>query len=135
MRMSATAASSRPPPNAWPSERGDQGDPQTRERFERAMAGPSPNTPHLERPADRSSRDVPAGAERLALARQDRDPNVARGLDRSRGVAERVDHRRVEGVELLRPLKREQSKRTFKCQIDEGAHGAALHSRTKRQPE
>ena len=63
-------------------QRGDQRHAQPRQRLEGAMAGARPVAPHVERRQAAPGGDVAAGAERLALADEDRDARLARRLDR-----------------------------------------------------
>ncbi len=76
-RMSATAASSSPPPKAWPVSAAISG---TRNRASASKARwPSarPVAPHVERRQPAPGGDVAAGAERLALAARE-SPRASR---------------------------------------------------------
>ena len=90
-----------------PGQRGDEWNTQARQRFESAMSRARPVAPHFEGRQAAPGGDIAAGAERLALAGEDRDPRFGRRLDGARRVGERVDHRPVKRVQLVGALQRE----------------------------
>ena len=122
IRMSPTAASSRPPPKAWPVRTTISGHTKTCERFEGSVACARPVAPHLERRQAAPGCDVATRAKGFALAREDRDAGFGRGLDCARAVKEGIDHWAIECIEFVRALQRQARARTLKAQIDEGAH-------------
>src|SRR6516225_519572 len=97
---------------------------QSGERLERAVSCPGPVAPHFERRQAAPGGNVTPSAKRLALAREDRNSRLRRGVDSARRLGEPIDHRAIQCVQLVGALQGQARERPLEREVNERAHGA-----------